>query len=198
MGDPMSDQEQTAKPGPTRLRRFVQETLKTAVWLTVALVGVSLWQARSLLPHGRDAAAPELAGSLLAAEGGGQRFDLAALRGRPVLIYFLAPWCGVCRVSVGTIDRIAVRPWREDLAVVAVALDFESEKEVEAFVQDTSLRSGRVPVVLGGSDVGARWKIDSYPTWYLVGADGNVLTGAKGYTSWAGYRVRSWIAEIGI
>src|SRR3954467_12040925 len=72
------------------------------------LFAIRLYQRRGM-PSG---AAPLLAGTDL----GGATVSLASYRGKPVLLYFWATWCGVCKAEQHNIDAVA-----RDLPVLSVA-----------------------------------------------------------------------------
>ena len=54
---------------------------------------------------------------------------------RPTLLYFFAPWCGVCRASIGNLDYLDA----DKVQVVVIALDYANQTEVEQFVAEVGL-----------------------------------------------------------
>jgi hypothetical protein len=69
--------------------------------IVVALLAISAYQSRNLLDTDR-----QLAPALLATTLAGDRFELSHLAGKPVLIYFFAPWCPYCSASANNIVRL--------------------------------------------------------------------------------------------
>jgi thiol-disulfide isomerase/thioredoxin len=116
--------------------------------------------------------APPLKGKRLDAAGGD--FDLAAYRGRPVLIDWFATWCAPCRELAPTIAAFAQAHPR--LAVVSVSLDNkDSLPELPRFLA----RHGMTWPVVGdglGWDTEAddAWHVDAIPSLILVAPDGTV------------------------
>jgi thiol-disulfide isomerase/thioredoxin len=65
----------------------------------------------------------------------GGSFDLAALRGRPILLNFWASWCAACRVELPVLDRLSQQTTNRDLRVIAVSEDRGSRDQVSRFIQ---------------------------------------------------------------
>lgn len=145
---------------------------------------VSAFQSRNMLAADGEAA-PDLRGITLA----GERYDLAELRERPALVYFFAPWCTICAVSADNLVRL--RRWRdvEDLEIVAVALDWESEAEVRDYVERHELN---VRVVLAGAEVARDWRIQAFPSYYVLDERHRVLRRDIGYSTQLGLWLRAW------
>lgn len=141
------------------------------------MFAVGLWQARNLVPAGTPA--PLLAASTL----DGKNIALTDLKGRRVLIYFFAPWCGVCKASVGNLSLLRHFVPGAPVEILPVALDYDSSADVQKFVLDSGLE-GRV--ALGDDSISESWRIGSYPTSYIVGADGAVRSTSVGYTTTLG------------
>lgn len=159
--------------------------LRDLAVVALIFVGVSFWQTRDLVPSGEPApavAAPRL---------GGEAFDLAALKGRPVLLYFFAPWCSVCKVSAS--NAAWIRKWLPStLEVAAVALDYENEESVATFVRDAGIEA--LPVVKGTDDIRDRYKVNAYPTYYVIDADGRIRSRSVGYSTFLGMLFRALLA----
>ena len=145
---------------------------------------VSAFQSRNMLAADGEAA-PDLRGTSLA----GERYDLAELRERPALVYFFAPWCTICAVSADNLVRL--RRWRdvEDLEIVAVALDWESEAEVRDYVERHELNAR---VVLAGAEVARDWRIQAFPSYYVLDERHRVLRRDIGYSTQLGLWLRAW------
>jgi len=97
--------------------------------------------------------------------------DTAAWRGKPLVLVFWAPWCGVCGVEMPLLGELA-----EDLGdsarVVGVGLA-GTLAEKEAFV---TKHAPTFPNVDAPDAVGRDWGLRAYPTLYLVDGEG-VLRG---------------------
>jgi peroxiredoxin len=145
-----------------RLARWILQ----ATALLLPAMAIYTWQTRDLLPAGERVAAPEF--RLPALSGGTVGLD--ALRGRTTVLYFFAPWCGVCAASSPQLrwfDR-----WSGDsVQVVLVALDYASPTEVAEYAQRHELA---MPVLLGDGRTARDYRIRGFPTYYVLDPDGRV------------------------
>ncbi len=144
------------------------------VVVLVLLGVVGLWQSRNLV-HG---AAPQFALPGL----DGKEFTLQSYSGKPVLIAFWAPWCGVCRENSDNVAR--VMRWMGDRAnVISVATRFENDNEVKAYVA-----KNQVPyrVLLDHGQIADEYAVHSFPTFYFLDEQGKVKHTAVGYTTTVG------------
>ncbi|TDF41401.1 TlpA family protein disulfide reductase [Alteromonadaceae bacterium M269] len=105
--------------------------------------------------------------------------------GRPTLIYFFAPWCNICKMSIGNLDGINT----DKFNIVTVALDYNSVEAVEEFAADQSLS---VPVLLGTQELKSEFQIKGYPSYYLLDENRKVVSKSYGYSSSLGMKLRAW------
>ena len=75
-----------------------------------------------------------------------------------------------------------------NLRVVAVALDYQDEASVAAFVADQEIH---VPILLGTSEVAAAFRINVFPTYYVLDEKGSVDSRSVGYSSEIGMKLRT-------
>ena len=142
--------------------------------------GVRAYQQRTLI----EGPAPALQARLL----DGTAIDLASLRGRPVLVYFWATWCPVCRVEQGSIESVA-----GDYRVIGIALQSGPSVEVAKYLHEQGLR---VPVINDPDGaIAAVWGVRATPTTFIVDGDGHIRFRETGYTSEMGLRLRLWLAR---
>jgi len=151
-------------------------------WIALAAAiffGVRVYQQRTLI----EGPAPALQAALL----DGTVFDLAAVRDRPVLVYFWATWCPVCRLEQGSIESLA-----EDHRVIAMAMQSGDSNEVANYMRKHGLR---VPVI--NDPIGAyaaEWGVRATPTSFIVDRTGQIRFREVGYTTEIGLRMRLWWA----
>jgi peroxiredoxin len=154
------------------------------VLLFVVIVGgIYAWRTRDLLPAGDRVPAPAFELTDLQ----GQPWSLDALEGKPAVLYFFAPWCGVCAASSPQLrwfDR-----WRGDeVQVVLVGLDWSSPAELAEYAARHELQ---LPVLAAGPQTAADYRIRGYPTYYVLDAEGRVAGRDFGYTTAPGLWLRT-------
>ena len=139
----LSDNAASPKPQKTtpRWRRWAAEVLL----FIVIVAGVQLWQTRNA-PRGP---APEFAGHLV----DGQPFDLAAWRaahaGRPVLLYFWAEWCPICKTTAGNVTNVSA-----DWPVTSIAIQSGTAEQVAGVMAAKGYRWPTLPDPAAGSVCG--------------------------------------------
>jgi peroxiredoxin len=159
-----------------RRRWWVRWGVDLAV-LAVALTAVAAWQARHL--PGAGAPAPDFTLSTLS----GETVRLEALRGRPVVLAFWAPWCGVCKMESSNLSLLR-RLAGDSAHVLSVAVAYEDEEDVRSFAREHEVD---YPVLLGGEEAIQReWRVNSFPTVFFVSPEGRVERAVVGYTTLPG------------
>ena len=102
---------------------------------------------------------------------------------RPTLIYFFAPWCKVCSLSIGNLEFLD----SNKLNIVRIALDYSTVEEVEDFAGKHNILS---QVLLGHEGLKQQFKIQGYPTYYIMDEKQKVLAKSYGYSSALGLKLR--------
>ena len=168
-----------------QLLKKYRSALLQAGLIAVVFFVVLAFQSRNMLATNGQAA-PALVGTTLA----GQPYDLGDAEARPALVYFFAPWCRVCALSSGNLNRL--RRWRdtEDIEIVAVALDWDSAEDVRDYVERHDLN---VKVVLGDVNVARAWQIQAFPSYYVLDDEHRVVRRDVGYSSQLGLWLRAWV-----
>jgi len=165
-----------------RWKRFALEAL---VFILI-VAGIQAWRARDLLPADERTAAPAF--ELTDLEG--RTWQSTDLAGKPAVIYFFAPWCGVCAASSPQLRWF--HRWRgDDVQVMLIGLDYGSPSEVREYARKHSLD---VPVLFGTPATGAAYRISGYPTYYVIDAQGRIARRDMGLSTVAGL----WIRTLGL
>jgi cytochrome c biogenesis protein CcmG/thiol:disulfide interchange protein DsbE len=150
--------------------RFTAAALASALMLAAAAVNAGAPAIGS--------PAPELRGTEL----DGRTFDLAALRGRAVIVNFWASWCGPCRAEMPLLNRFYLAHRAQGLALVGVSVDdVHDRKQVLAI-----MRQFAYPAVLAASArVNGFGPPLAVPMTWIIDASGVVrarLVSANGVT----------------
>ena len=106
--------------------------------------------------------------------------------GKKTIVYFFAPWCQICNMSIDNLQNIYQK--NPQINVVAVALDFVDDDEVLAF---TSKHQLTFPVAFGNERVKADFKVQGYPSYYVLDGQNTVVARSLGYSTEIGLYLRT-------
>ena len=159
------------------MRRWLRVSLQVAA-VAVAVLAIQAWQSRDMLPADQRVAAPPF----VLADAAGQLLDSRSLAGRPVVLYFFAPWCHVCTASAPQL-RWFERWFGQSSPLVLIALDYQSPAEVAAWARAHDIKA---PVLLGNPQLAGDYRIRGYPTYYVLDSLGRVASRDFGFSTLAG------------
>jgi thiol-disulfide isomerase/thioredoxin len=161
--------------------RWRSLTIDVAV-IVALLAGIGLWRTWN---HPRGPA-PKL--TLPVLDGGS--LALSTLAGRPTLLVFAAPWCGVCKATAQNVR------WLQGLAgdrigVVAIVSAYDDEASVRAYVAEHGPPG---PVLLDRQGMAAQaFGVTAFPTFFFLDGSGEITGSTVGYTTTAGLLARLFL-----
>ena len=159
------------------------KTIKEVVFFVVVIFLITSWQERGLLEDdGSQVIEP-----LQMVNLNGTVEPLVA-EGKRTLVYFFAPWCNVCEMSISNLNGLD----GEKLDVVRVALDYQSQNEVERFVKRADVE-GRV--VLGNDFHKQRFNVPGYPTYYILDEHQKIIASSFGYSTGLGVKLKNYLSR---
>lgn len=167
------------------LKRWQKWILEFGILITVVVV-LSVYLSRNMLQL--EAEVPELQLPLLVT-GETAQSSVSALESvrwdaaDKTLVYFFAPWCSFCRVSMSGLSLLP----EVDAQIVAVALDWQTQEEVATFIKEVGFDKR---VLLGTAQTKAAFKIDAYPSYYVVDKQGQVVHKDRGLSTPPGVWLR--------
>lgn len=162
-----------------RLRRWGRELLILPL-IVLAVVMAMDWL--------RAPQAPAAFDSQVLTALSGEAVSLAQLsRDKPLLVYFWASWCGVCRFTTPYVARLT----EEGGNVLTVALRSGDDLQVEQWLARKRLT---LPVVNDPhGELSAQWQVGVTPTLVVI-SQGKVVQSTTGWTSYWGMKLRLWWA----
>ncbi|MCF6193759.1 MAG: TlpA family protein disulfide reductase [Kangiellaceae bacterium] len=167
---------------------------KIVSWINQTLIFVALffaitwWQQKDMLQTNSDTLSPTFA--LVDMENIVRNF-VPDQQEQKTLIYFFAPWCGVCHASIDNIEAIK-RSAEGEINFYIIALDWKSKQEVEVFLSSHDIT---IPVVLGTRETQAKFQIGGFPSYYVIDSKGKIQSKDMGYTTELGMRIRLGLAD---
>ena len=180
--------------------RWLKEAFVAFALVAVAAVGISkalqhfggrIERARSAVEaDALDYAAPAIK---LPARGGGE-VDLAALRGKLVLVNFWATWCPPCREEMPSLTRLAKQYDKGTFEVLTVSVD-DGWAPVDKF-----LAQPKTPFRVAldeGAKISRVYGTSKFPESYLVDRDGKVRLKFVGPRNWMDPNVATLLESYG-
>ncbi|MEV7265381.1 redoxin family protein [Micromonospora aurantiaca] len=102
----------------------------------------------------------------------GTAFDAAALAGRPVVLWFWAPWCATCASQAWTVAEIAPT-YRDTVPIVGVA-GLGEQKAMKSFVTEFDL-GGTTQIDDRAGALWRRFKVAEQSTFVVLDRTGRVV-----------------------
>ncbi|MFT4940111.1 MAG: thiol-disulfide isomerase/thioredoxin [Paraglaciecola sp.] len=159
--------------------------LRDIAIVVIVIVAITAWQSRHLLDSDGTV---ELDNIRLVELSGGTENLLTGEK--QTLLYFFAPWCNICSLSIGNLDYLD----SENINVVTVAMDYQSIEEVQLFVDKNQVKS---LVLLGTQDLKNTFSINGYPTYYLINKQSQIISSSYGYSSALGLKLTQFFNSQG-
>lgn len=167
-----------------RQRRAVRWGMDFLLFL-VLFAGITAYQTRNLLPSG------EMAPEFTVHDLDNNIYTQADLTGKPTLLYFWAPWCGVCKVQSPNIAALH-KKHGDKYNIYGIALDYGTDEELARYMQEHNID---YPTLTGGRATAQLFNVNSFPTMYVLSSDGEIRNTIIGYTPTLTLRARLALAR---
>lgn len=144
-----------------KLRRFFLLDLP----IMIALIwGIMWWQSRNLVEKGStipDFALMSISNEMVYA---------SEIKGKPTLLYFFAPWCGICNQTAPTLAESFKN--RDDVEFYMIGLSFDSVNQLVGFGE----KHGVPPqnILIGNSKIQELFAVEQFPTMYVLNKEAQI------------------------
>jgi thiol-disulfide isomerase/thioredoxin len=123
----------------------------------------------------------------------GKKVDLAQYRGKVVLVNFWATWCAPCVAELPAMQKLRDKLSLSGFEVLAVNYK-DSQKKIDDFLVKRPLALP-IPRDSDGA-VGMAWSVRTFPTSFVIDADGRIRYWVIGEVDWLSPSVESRIREL--
>ena len=165
-----------------RWRRWGKEALWLLLFGVVISTALDFWRSPAL-PEGSPLPTLTLQDGTTA--------DLQAMsRDKPLLVYYWASWCAVCRFTTPTVEQL----WQDGENVLTVALRSGNTQQLSKGMGKKGLTFPTHNDERG--DLAARWQVSVTPSFLIV-KDGKVVSTTTGWSSGLGLKLRLAWASLG-
>lgn len=110
-------------------------------------------------------------------DASGQERTLESFRGKVVLMDFWATWCGPCKMAMPGVQKLHEELADRGLVVLGVNC-WDDPEAAKAYMND---KGYTYTTLLNGDEVAGAYGVNGIPTFYIIGADGRVLTHVVGH-----------------
>ena len=107
-------------------------------------------------------------------------------QGKTTVVYFFAPWCQICNLSIENLE--AIHQQNSNIDIMAIALDYESRESVIDFAKRHQLT---FPMAYGTPEVKIAFKVKAYPSYYILNKDNSIVGKSLGYSTETGLFLRT-------
>lgn len=163
------------------LRGLRTGTVYTLILVLAGFAG-NVWQSRNQA----SGPAPAITGQAL--DGQWKTLDMADYD-EPVLLYFFADWCPICKLQ-----HAAILSVNEDYPVIAIAMQSGDLANVNAYVEERNLDLFVLNDANG--DISRAFGVNGVPASFIIDQRNVIRFSTRGYATELGLLGRLWLAQF--
>lgn len=114
----------------------------------------------------------------------GKPIDLAALKGKVVLLNMWATWCAPCVHEMPSLDKLKAEMSDPRFELIALSIDRDGVDKVKPFYEKLGLKTLAIRLDDGNANFRA-FAVRGLPTTYLIDHDGNIAGYLEGPADWS-------------
>lgn len=165
----------------SRLKRWSKELAVLVLLVAVVSLGMDWLRSPQAPSDWSDTPLQTLTGETVSLQ--------AMSQNKPLLIYFWATWCGVCKFTSPSVNQLA----QEGENVLTVALRSGDAPQLERWLRK---KGYQLPVVNDSSgQLSAQWQVSVTPTLVIL-YQGKMVQHTSGWSSYWGMKLRLWLAAF--
>ncbi|MGH6786983.1 MAG: TlpA family protein disulfide reductase [Novosphingobium sp.] len=130
---------------------------------------------------------------LVFADPAGDKLDLAALKGKPILLNLWATWCAPCLAEMPALDKLAAEK-SDALQVVTISQDLAQPEKVAAFFKERKL-ARLEPWLDPENRLSDHYAANTLPTTVLYDSAGREVWRFTGPREWGDAETAGLLAE---
>jgi peroxiredoxin len=160
---------------PDQTEHILGISMPNLIWSMAAVATATVWMlARQPAAQAAEHTAPQIgdaapALSLTALDG--SAFDLAALRGKVVLIHYWATWCVPCRKEMPKLNVFYRRYHDRGLELIGISIDFPRDAEKARKMARTFAYPSALTAAIADNGFGEQKAV---PFTWIVDTDGKI------------------------
>jgi peroxiredoxin len=165
-------------------RLFSRRSLKLLLVYALIFVGSAflgnLWMTRDQI------SGPLPAFNAVDLSGDTVQFD--SISGKPLLLYFFAEWCPICKLQNPVISAL-----QQDYAVLGIAMQSGNNSSVKQYIADQDI--GFRVINDENGQISRSFRVNGVPAAFIVNPKGLIQYSTRGYSSEIGLRSRLWLSN---
>lgn len=159
-----------------KIKKYAKEAVLFLLFMTLFANGVSFYRSYDLHKTPLDSESISL-------------LEKSFSKDEPVLIYFWATWCPVCKMQTSNIEAVSKK-----FKVITVAVKSGDDAKIAEYTKSNDLSF----MVLNDPDgfIAKKLNISVFPTTVIYDRKGEIFFSDVGYTTTFGLMLRVWLASL--